>query len=32
MRAVNLYLAIPLLLAGALLQSTVVPTVIGVRP
>jgi len=32
MRAVNLYLAIPLLLASALLQSTVVPTVMGVRP
>jgi rod shape-determining protein MreD len=32
MRAVNLYLAIPLLLASALLQSTVVPTVIGVKP
>jgi rod shape-determining protein MreD len=32
MRAVNLYLAIPLLLASALLQSSVVPTVMGVRP
>ncbi len=32
MRAVNLYLAIPLLLASGLLQSTVVPTVMGVRP